>query len=66
MKSARERRHNDISSIETISPLASLQQQISESAYYKAEARGFSPDGELEDWLSAEVEVNSSEEVYLS
>lgn len=29
---------------------------IAESAYYKAEARGFFPGYELEDWLAAEAE----------
>lgn len=27
-------------------------------AYYKAEARGFEPGHEMEDWLAAEAEVN--------
>lgn len=31
---------------------------IAERAYYKAEARGFEPGHELEDWLAAEAEVN--------
>jgi hypothetical protein len=30
--------------------------RISISAYYKAEARGFSPEYVLEDWLTAEAE----------
>ncbi len=30
--------------------------RIAESAYYKAEARGFSPGYELDDWLAAEAE----------
>jgi hypothetical protein len=30
--------------------------RIAESAYYKAEARGFSPGCELDDWLAAEAE----------
>ena len=29
--------------------------RIAESAYYKAEARGFSPGHELDDWLAAEA-----------
>lgn len=29
---------------------------IAVSAYYKAQARGFSPGHELEDWLAAEAE----------
>ncbi|SET02038.1 Protein of unknown function [Nitrosomonas marina] len=30
--------------------------RIAVSAYYKAQARGFEPGHELEDWLSAEAE----------
>lgn len=30
--------------------------RIAESAYYRAEARGFSPGYELDDWLAAEAE----------
>ena len=33
-------------------------EHVSTAAYYKAEARGFSPGRELEDWLSAEVEFS--------
>ena len=32
---------------------------IQESAYYKAEARGFSPGYEEQDWLDAEEEVRA-------
>ncbi len=31
---------------------------IALSAYYKAEARGYEPGHELQDWLEAEVEVS--------
>ena len=31
--------------------------RIAENAYYKAEARGFEPGHELEDWLAAEGEI---------
>ncbi len=31
--------------------------QTAERAYYKAEARGFEPGHEMEDWLAAEAEV---------
>jgi hypothetical protein len=34
--------------------------QIAELAYYKAEQRGFEPGHELEDWYSAEQEINIS------
>jgi hypothetical protein len=30
-----------------------------ESAYYRAERRGFTPGHELEDWLAAEAEIQS-------
>jgi len=39
----------------------SVDQQFSrtaECAYYKAEARGFEPGHEVEDWLAAEAEAN--------
>lgn len=31
---------------------------ISEAAYFRAEARGFLPGGDLDDWLDAEAEVD--------
>jgi hypothetical protein len=31
---------------------------IAEAAYYRAEARGFEAGHELEDWLSAEAEID--------
>ena len=34
-----------------------LRQQIAETAYFKAEQRGFSPGYEERDWLEAEAEV---------
>jgi len=33
-------------------------QMIAEAAYFRAEARGFAPGHEMEDWLAAEVEVD--------
>jgi len=33
--------------------------RTAECAYYKAEARGFEPGYEMEDWLAAEAEVQS-------
>ena len=35
--------------------------RIATAAYYKAERRGFSPDGEIEDWLSAEKEIRGEQ-----
>jgi hypothetical protein len=37
------------------------QQLIAMSAYFKAEARGFSPGHELDDWLEAERELAALE-----
>jgi hypothetical protein len=34
-----------------------LHRVIQETAYYKAQARGFAPGGELQDWLEAESEI---------
>ena len=31
---------------------------IAEAAYFRAQARGFAPGGELDDWLDAELEVD--------
>ena len=31
---------------------------IAQAAYSRAEARGFAPGGEMEDWLAAEIEVD--------
>ncbi len=36
----------------------SREQRIAEAAYWRAERRGFAPGGELEDWLSAEREID--------
>ncbi len=33
---------------------------IAEAAYYRAERRGFAPGHEAEDWLAAEVEVDTA------
>ncbi len=33
-------------------------QLIAEAAWYRAEARGFAPGGEVGDWLAAEAEVD--------
>lgn len=36
-------------------------EHVATAAYYKAEARGFSPGSELDDWLSAEVELSKGQ-----
>jgi hypothetical protein len=35
------------------------EQRIREAAYFKAEARGFAPGHELEDWLAAEAALDT-------
>jgi len=34
---------------------------IAEAAYHRAEARGFAPGGETEDWLAAERELDAAQ-----
>ncbi len=34
------------------------QQMIADAAYYRAQARGFGPGYELEDWLQAEADID--------
>jgi hypothetical protein len=36
------------------------QDHIATAAYYKAEARGFLPGLEIDDWVAAETELNKS------
>ncbi len=36
-------------------------QRTAIAAFYRAEARGFAPGGELEDWLAAERELNAAD-----
>jgi hypothetical protein len=43
----------------TIIPHPAREQLIIEAAYHRAEARGFEPGHELEDWLAAEAEVDA-------
>ncbi len=43
----------------TIDPDA-RQMMIAEAAYYLAEKRGFTPGGELQDWLDAEAQIETS------
>lgn len=31
---------------------------IAEAAYYRAQARGFAPGGEMDDWIQAEAEID--------
>jgi len=40
-------------------PEDALTQAISKAAYYRAEARGFEPGHEMEDWIAAEQDVTA-------
>jgi len=39
----------------------SREARIAEAAYWRAERRGFTPGSELDDWLSAEKEIDQPE-----
>lgn len=55
---------SDVVVNKNVLPSADMQEQIAARAYFKAEARGFSPGGELDDWLAAEAETNASTKVH--
>lgn len=38
---------------------AARESDIAVAAYYRAQARGFAPGNELQDWLAAEQETNT-------
>ena len=44
---------------------ATREQQIARLAYEKAEARGFLPGREMDDWLEAEAEVDGNHQPHL-
>ncbi len=44
-------------SLSATPPAEEIDRLIRETAYFKAEARGFAPGEELQDWLNAEQEV---------
>jgi hypothetical protein len=44
--------------LQTCSSQEQRAEHIAIAAYYKAQARGFAPGGELEDWLQAEAELS--------
>ncbi len=44
--------------VESASSIKEQLDNVATAAYYKAEARGFEPGQELDDWLHAEAEVN--------
>ena len=51
-------------SLELVAPsevqTGQTQERIATLAYLKAEARGFSPGHELDDWLAAEAEISQA------
>jgi len=48
---------NEVRSATDDSTAKDVSARIAESAYFKAESRGFSPGYELDDWLEAEQEL---------
>lgn len=58
---AAHRRHEDQAPemLARHNPMAERERRIREAAYRRAEARGFAPGHELEDWLAAEDEVDT-------
>lgn len=38
---------------------AARESDIAVAAYYRAQARGFAPGNELQDWLAAEQQINT-------
>ncbi len=55
--SSRGRRKAAVEAAMNVTPQV-RRQMIAEAAYFRAEARGFAPGHELEDWLAAEQEVD--------
>lgn len=51
-----------IPAVADVSP-QEVRRRIEIEAYYKAEARGFEPGHELEDWIAAEAEVRRKLEI---
>jgi len=56
----KERNEIERSSVGPHDPALSREARISELAYRRAEARGFLPGAELEDWLAAEREIETA------
>lgn len=53
----------DISPSEAPSPAQSREEQVRLAAYLHAERRGFAPGYEVEDWITAEQEVDAARRV---
>lgn len=47
---------------ENLTEEARRREEIARRAYFKAEARGFAPGGEVADWLQAEAEIDAARE----
>lgn len=45
---------------DSTAPSVPIDERVATAAYYRAEKRGFSPGGELDDWLEAEREISSA------
>jgi hypothetical protein len=52
---------NTVSHLPSEGDREARRRRVAEAAYYRAQRRGFSPGGEVDDWLEAEREIESSE-----
>lgn len=50
----------DTGSVEAAGVAVERERNIAMAAYFKAEARGFEPGGEMDDWLTAEAEYEAA------
>ena len=57
-ETAAERGKGDLESKDSIEDANARWHRTAVAAFYRAEARGFAPGGELEDWLAAERELD--------
>jgi len=56
---ASARPHYSMLAQQLVSP-ETRQEMIAQAAYFRAERRGFEPGHELDDWLAAEIEVDTA------
>ena len=52
---------NTVSHLPSDGDREARRRRVAEAAYYRAQRRGFSPGGEVDDWLEAEREIEGSE-----
>ncbi|OGQ91975.1 MAG: hypothetical protein A2289_19630 [Deltaproteobacteria bacterium RIFOXYA12_FULL_58_15] len=61
LKTDREKRHTNTITMTVVPNVAAVDRHsmVAEAAYYAAERRGFEPGFELQDWLTAEHEIET-------